>query len=50
MFKKKLVKLFIHGFLHLLGYDHKKNSDYKIMYKKEANIFNLLENKIGKII
>ena len=30
-FKNKVVKIFIHGFLHLLGYDHKKNSDFKKM-------------------
>ena len=34
-FKKKLIKLFIHGFLHLLGYDHKKNKDYKKMHEEE---------------
>ena len=26
-FKEKVTKLFIHGFLHLLGFDHKKNKD-----------------------
>ena len=26
-FKKKTIKIFIHGFLHLLGYDHHKNKD-----------------------
>ena len=48
-FKKKLTKLFIHGFLHLLGYDHKKNKDYKKMYEEELKIFNLIEKKIEKI-
>ena len=24
IFKEKLIKIFIHGFLHLLGFDHKK--------------------------
>ena len=28
-FKEKVIKTFIHGFLHLLGFDHIKNSDYK---------------------
>ena len=28
LFKEKVIKLFIHGFLHLLGFDHKKNRDY----------------------
>ena len=27
LFKEKVIKLFIHGFLHLLGFDHKKNND-----------------------
>ena len=28
-FKKKTIKIFIHGFLHLLGYDHVKFKDYR---------------------
>jgi len=31
----KLAYMLIHGFLHLLGYDHKKKSDTIIMQKKE---------------
>ena len=27
-FKQKTIKIFIHGFLHLLGFDHIKNKDY----------------------
>ena len=34
-----LDKLWIHGFLHLLGYTHKKDSDFKIMLKQEEKIF-----------
>ena len=49
-FKNKVVKIFIHGFLHLLGFDHKKNSDFRKMQKEESKLFNLLENKIEKII
>ena len=48
-FKKKLIKLFIHGFLHLLGFDHKKNKDYKKIEEEELKIFNLIEKKIEKI-
>ena len=29
IFKEKLIKTFIHGFLHLVGFDHIKNKDYK---------------------
>ena len=31
---------FIHGFLHLLGFDHKKIKDFKIMNKEENKILN----------
>ena len=31
-------KLWIHGYLHLIGYDHKKNNDYKKMFRKEKLI------------
>ncbi len=48
-FKKKLIKIFIHGFLHLIGYDHKLNNDYKKMNDEEIKIFNLIENKVDKI-
>ena len=30
-FKSKVIKIFIHGFLHLLGYDHIKLKDFKKM-------------------
>ena len=35
-------KMWIHGYLHLLGYDHKKVRDYKVMKK--------IEDKILKIV
>ncbi len=41
-FQKKTIKLFIHGFLHLLGFDHLKNKDYKKMYIEEEKIFKSL--------
>ena len=37
-------KMWIHGYLHLVGYDHKKNKDYKKMNKKEKLILNYLNN------
>ena len=46
-FKKKVAKIFIHGFLHLVGYDHIKNKDYKKMNKEEIKIYNLIEKKIA---
>ncbi len=35
-----LEKTFIHGFLHLLGFDHKKKKDFQIMNKEENKILN----------
>tara|TARA_B100000287_G_scaffold112726_1_gene105016 strand:- start:119 stop:571 length:453 start_codon:yes stop_codon:yes gene_type:complete len=37
-------KMWIHGYLHLLGYDHKKNKEYNKMRKLE----NLILNKFYK--
>ena len=31
-------KMWIHGYLHLIGYDHKKLNDFKKMFKKEKII------------
>ena len=43
---KKVAKIFIHGFLHLKGFDHKKNNDFDKMQKEEHKIYNLVKNKI----
>tara|TARA_A100001015_G_C14667795_1_gene585629 strand:+ start:384 stop:671 length:288 start_codon:yes stop_codon:yes gene_type:complete len=45
-FNYELDRMWIHGYLHLLGYNHKKNKDFKIMTKKENLIFKKL-NKIN---
>tara|TARA_B110000196_G_C21129556_1_gene657723 strand:+ start:218 stop:679 length:462 start_codon:yes stop_codon:yes gene_type:complete len=45
-FKKKVTKLFIHGFLHLLGHDHIKLKDYKKMVKEEEKIYEFINTKI----
>ena len=42
-FEENFNKLWIHGFLHLLGHKHKKNSDYKKMYELEKLIFNKIK-------
>ena len=31
-------KMWIHGYLHLIGYDHKKSNDFKKMFRKEKLI------------
>ena len=46
LFKKKATKIFIHGFLHLLGFDHIKNSDYSKMIKEEDLLYKLVKLKI----
>ena len=49
-FKDKVIKIFIHGFLHLLNYDHIKLKDFKKMIKEEEKIYNLVSKKIEKFI
>ena len=38
-FKEKVTKIFIHGFLHLLNFNHIKEKDYQIMFREEQKIF-----------
>ena len=45
-FKEKIIKTFIHGFLHLLGFDHVKNKDYFKMLKEEEKIYKSVISKI----
>ena len=45
LFKEKVIKIFIHGYLHLLGFDHKKNKDYTKMLKEEGQIFKSVISK-----
>ena len=33
-------KMWIHGYFHLIGYDHKKLKDFKKMTKKETSVLN----------
>jgi len=46
-FKKELIKIFIHGFLHLLGFNHVKNNDYKKMLKEEEQIYKSVISKLN---
>ena len=46
-FKDKLIKIFIHGFLHLLNFDHKKNKDYKKMLREEKLIYQSVISKLN---
>lgn len=38
--KRELAFLTIHGFLHLLGYDHMEKEEEKIMFAKQEDILN----------
>tara|TARA_B100000780_G_scaffold135925_1_gene95204 strand:- start:64 stop:534 length:471 start_codon:yes stop_codon:yes gene_type:complete len=49
-FKDKLTKIFIHGFLHLLGYDHIKLKDFKEMLIEEEKIYKTIKTKIAKFV
>tara|TARA_B110000444_G_scaffold147168_1_gene137626 strand:- start:81 stop:551 length:471 start_codon:yes stop_codon:yes gene_type:complete len=49
-FKSKVIKIFIHGFLHLLGYDHIKLKDFKEMLIEEQKIYQTIEKKIVKLV
>ena len=44
-FKENFNKLWIHGFLHLVGHKHKKNNDYYKMNKLEKLIFSKIKKK-----
>ena len=49
-FKNKVIKIFIHGFLHLLGHDHKKLKDFKKMIKEEEKIYKFIKLKMARIV
>ena len=46
-FKKKVIKTFIHGYLHLLGFDHIKDKDHKRMLSEEEKIYKSVILKIN---
>jgi len=46
IFREKLIKTFIHGFLHLLNFDHIKNKDYTKMLNEEKLIYQSVISKI----
>jgi len=41
-FKLEFNKLWIHGLVHLFGYDHKKEKDFNIMSKVEKDYLNYI--------
>ena len=42
-FERELAYMVVHGFYHLMGYDHIEEEDKKIMRQKEEEILNSLE-------
>ena len=46
LFKEKVIKIFIHGYLHLLGFDHIKKNDYSKMLRRENLLYNSVKLKI----
>ncbi|NQW08103.1 MAG: rRNA maturation RNase YbeY [Candidatus Pelagibacter sp.] len=49
-FKNKITKIFIHGYLHLLGHDHIKLKDFKKMNQEEEQIYKFVKIKRGKLV
>ena len=47
LFKEKVIKTFIHGYLHLLGFNHLKNDDYSKMLKREKFLYNSVKLRIN---
>ena len=41
-FERELSYMCVHGFYHLMGYDHEVESDKKIMREKEDEVLNIL--------
>lgn len=42
-FERELAYMVVHGFYHLMGYDHMEEEDKKIMRQKEENVLNILD-------
>ena len=42
-FERELSYMIVHGFYHLMGYDHIEEDDKKVMRKKEENILRKLD-------
>lgn len=43
--EEKIDRLLIHGLLHLLGYDHEKPKDARIMFKKERELLKSVKSE-----
>ena len=45
-FKEKVTKIFIHGFLHLLNFNHIREKEYEIMFHEEQKIFRSVKKNL----
>ena len=45
--ERELAYMIVHGFYHIMGYDHIEKKDKVIMREKEENILNILNIKRG---
>ena len=43
-FNYEFDKMWVHGYLHLIGYDHKKIREFEKMHKLEKKILNYIES------
>ena len=49
-FEDELSKLLVHGLLHLHGYDHEEDEDYKKMYELEKKVLgDIAGDFLGKV-
>ena len=46
-FNFELDRMWVHGYLHLVGYNHKKNVDFKKMVTAETKILKKLDHKFN---
>ena len=46
-FEREFSYMLVHGFYHLMGYDHIKEEDKQVMRPKEENVLNKLNIKRG---
>ncbi len=46
-FNFELDRMWVHGYLHLVGYNHKKKVDFKKMFTAETKILKKLDHKFN---
>jgi rRNA maturation RNase YbeY len=45
--QERIQLLLVHGMLHLIGYDHIEDEDYKLMVTREEEVIRSLQSKLG---